>query len=75
MYAIKEITENQVISWDSIIFVASGGHSRFFDEDVHPLTSSMYLSIGLLLLHLRIPMSSSSLMFLFSHLNFQRHLS
>ena len=46
----------------SLVFVLSGGYSCFFDEDVHSFTSSLILSIRLFLLHLSIPISSSSLL-------------
>ena len=46
----------------SLVFVLSGGYSCCFDEDVHPFTSSLILSIRLFLLHLRIPISPSSIL-------------
>ena len=49
----------------SLVFVASGGDSCFLDEDVHPFTSSFIILTRLLLLHLRIPISSSSLLLTF----------
>ena len=64
----------------SLVFVLSGGYSCYFDEDVHPFTSSLILSIQLFLLHLRIPISSSSLLlyfvssFISSTLRFLPHL-
>ena len=61
--------------FSSYVFLLSGGCSGFFDEDVHPLTSSLYLSIGLFVLHLLLPMSSSSLMFFLYRLNFHYLLS
>ena len=46
----------------SLEIVVSGGASCCFDEDVHPFTSSFIISTRLLFLHLRIPISSSSLL-------------
>ena len=44
-----------------LVFVLSGGYYCYFDEDVQPFTSSLILSIRLFLLHICIPISSSSL--------------
>ena len=47
----------------SLVFVGSGGASCFFDEDVHTFTPSFMISTRLLILHLCIPISYSSLLF------------
>ena len=49
----------------SLVFVIYGGDSCFFNEYVHPFTSSCVLSTRLLLIHLLIPISSSSLLLSF----------
>ena len=46
----------------SLVFVGSGGNSCCLDEDVHPFTYSFIISTRLLLLHLRITISPSSLL-------------
>ena len=46
----------------SLVFVIYGGDSSCLDGDVHPFTYSFILSTRILLLHLRIPISSSSLL-------------
>ena len=48
-----------------MVFVIYWGDSCCFDEDVHPFTSLFIMSTRILLLHLRIPISSSSLLLTF----------
>ena len=49
----------------SLVFIIYEGDYCCFDEDVHTLTSSFILSTRLLILHLRIPIYSSSLLLSF----------
>ena len=48
-----------------LVFIIYGGDSICLGEDFHPFTSSFILSTRLLLLHLCIPISSSSLLLYF----------
>ena len=48
-----------------LVFVGYEGDYCFFDDDVHPFTSSFMILTRLLLIHWHIPMSSSSLLISF----------
>ena len=63
IYAILFISF-KIIS--SLVFVGFGGSSCCFDKYVHPFTSLFIISTRLLLLHLRIPISSSYLLLPFT---------